>query len=186
MRQEEMGSGDPAPIPYANPLRGLFNGLVKQTFRETIGLSYPAIMEYLTNMLTDFAHCDNLYRLCDARGLPLREVAAMLIAADLGPGEGSEEQERAIHKHVGDFTLYWAGIFPEALRQMRTRSGVQLIDYVRQGKESYYIVSTFERGPFAEDALLFRRLAEHYELCLYGLGLVRREWERLGAISRPA
>jgi hypothetical protein len=175
-------SSDPAPLPEGHPLRELFHGLVVRTFHGTLGLPRQEISAYLANMLTEFAHMDTLHRVRDADGIRLKAVAAMLMEADVTLHANSFDQERAVHKHIGDFTLFWTGVYPEALRQMRAQGRADhLIDYVRQGKQSYYIVSTFQQGPYARDAALFRQLSDEFELCLYGLSLVRREWERLAA-----
>jgi hypothetical protein len=49
---------------------------------------------------------------------------------------------------------------------------------VKAGKESYAIVSSFDQFEYREEAPLFRRLSESFELCVYGLHLVRRDLER--------
>ena len=176
---------EPEPTPVGDSLRSLFHGLVTRTFRDTVGLTESGVNAYLGDMLARFAHRDNLYRVRSLQGRALEEVAEMLMEADPTAEGGSFDRERAVHRHIGDFTLFWAGLYPEALRRMREQGRADsLIDYVRQGKHSYYVVSTFRHGPFAEDAPLFQQLSEGFELCLYGLSLVRRDWERLSA-GRP-
>lgn len=182
---ENLSCAGPAPISEDHPLRRLFTNLVVRTFQDILGLPQQEISTYIANVLTEFAHEDNLYRVRDQQGARLKEVAAMLMEADMALNAPSFDHERAVHKHIGDFTLFWAGVYPEALRQRRAYGNVDhLIDYVRQGKQSYYIVSTFQYGRYAQDAVLFRQLSEEFELCLYGLSLVRREWERLSAAQR--
>ena len=177
---------DPASIPESHPLRTLFHSLVASAFHETLGLPQREISEYLTNVLTEFAHADNLYRLRDLEGRRLEEVTQMLMEADVRLNAASFEREREVHKHIGDFTLFWAGVYPEAVRRLRAQGRADhLIDYVRQGKQSYYIVSTFQHGRYAEDANLFRQLSDEFELCLYGLSLVRREWEQMERRAFP-
>ncbi|HZT41749.1 MAG TPA: hypothetical protein VFA07_06150 [Chthonomonadaceae bacterium] len=184
--QDNQSCTGPSPIPDDHPLRLLFQNLVTRTFRDTIGIPQREVIVYIANMLAEFAHSDNIYRIQNSQGTRLKEVAAMLMEADVALNAPSFDHERTVHKHIGDFTLFWAGVYPEALQTLRARhSADHLIDYVRQGKQSYYIVSTFRYGRFAEDAPLFRQLSDEFELCLYGLGLVRREWERLPAAQRP-
>ncbi len=178
---EANGAG-PAPIPEDHSLRRLYHSLVTKAFGDTRGQAQQEIVGYLSKLLADFAHCDNLYRVRDAQGARLTEVSAMLAEADITANATSFDQERAVHKHIGDFTLFWAGVYPEALRQLRAPAKADAwIDYVQQGKQSYYIVSTFAYGRYAGDAPLFRRLSEEFELCLHGLQRVRREWEQLAA-----
>ncbi len=171
---------DATRSPEPHPLRDLFQELVCDAFHQTIGLAQPSVSIYLADLLTEFAHMDNLYQMGSLKSGQLREVVETLNKIWDEPPLDRPGQERALHKHIGDFTLFWAGIYPEALRKMRSQGRADhLIDYVRQGKQSYYIVSTFQQGRFAEDAGLFRHLSDQFELCLFGLSLVRREWERM-------
>lgn len=175
----------PTPVPRDHPLRSMFADLVERAFQGTLGLRQEDISLYLANLLTEFAHCDNLYRIRNAVGQRLTRVADMLMEADMSLNATSFDHERLVHKHIGDFTLFWAGVYPEALTAQRSRQTIDhLIDYVRQGKQSYYIVSTFEHGRYASDARLFRQLSEEFDLCRYGLSLVRREWERIAVQRR--
>ena len=49
----------------------------------------------------------------------------------------------------------------------------------RSGKRSYRIVAEFVSGPHEGRAPLFRKLSENFELCVYGLGYVRSDLDRL-------
>jgi hypothetical protein len=159
-----------------HPLRRLFAGLTEQTFIHTLGLADPRLTDYLSGLLSRFIHVDAIYRLRSTGGKRLEEVAEMMLEAEALP-EGRTRRE--FHRHIGDFTLFWTGVYPEALRRLRSRLSVdQFIDYCEQGKRSYYIASTFEDDPYREEAPVLRRLSEEFELCAYGLSQVRREWER--------
>ena len=160
-----------------HPLRRLFAGLTEQTFMETLGMGDPQIVDYLSMLLSRFVHMHDVNRLRNAAGRRLEEVADMVIEAEGLPPEGRTRRE--VHRHIGDFTLFWAGVYPEALRRLRSAlSKDHFIDYCEQGKRSYYIASTYEDDPYREEAPVLRRLSEHFELCAYGLGQVRREWEK--------
>jgi len=155
----------------------LFSGLTEQTFMHTFGVAAPRLTDYLSGLLSRFIHVDALYRLHNAQGRRLEEVADMMIEAEALPPEGRTRRE--VHRHIGDFTLFWTGVYPEALRRLRSAlSKDQFIDYCEQGKRSYYIASTFEEDPYREEAPVLRRLSEEFELCAYGLNQIRREWER--------
>lgn len=170
----------PAPVPEHHPLRQLFRNLVYQVFVINLGIYEPGIPEYLANLLTDFVHIDNIFRIRNLRGKPIEEVAEMLMEADIRLNARSFNREREVHKHIGDFTLFWTGVYPEALRYFRapTRKD-HLIDYVDQGKKSYHIASLFDYDPYKEEARILRQLSQGFELCMYGLNMVRREWEKL-------
>ena len=88
--------------------------------------------------------------------------------------------KREIHRHIGDFTLFWVGLYPEALSRLKTADCKDhLIDYCEQGKRSYLIASTFAEKPYEEEAPVLRRLSEDFELCTFGLNRVRLEWDNL-------
>jgi hypothetical protein len=159
-----------------HPLRRLFAGLTEHTFLETLGLADPHLTDYLSLLLSRFIHLDAIYRLRNTAGRRLEEVAEMVIEAEGMPPQGRTRRE--VHRHIGDFTLFWTGVYPEALKRMRSvESRDHFIDYCAQGKRSYYIASTFEEE-YPEEAPVLRRLSEDFELCAYGLNQVRREWER--------
>lgn len=93
-----------------HPLRRLFAGLTEQTFINTFGLADPQLTDYLSNMLSRFIHVDALHRLHSVKGKRLEEVAEMMIEAEELP-EGRTRRE--VHRHIGDFALFWTGVFPE-------------------------------------------------------------------------
>ena len=184
MMEENSAFPAPEPAPATHPLRTLFQQIVADSFHHTLGLPHPSVSVYLGDLLTAFAHADAIEQVRDARGDQLRSVVEMLTETNAPESISDVDRERRIHKHIGDFTLFWGGIYPDALRRLREQGRADhLIDYARQGKRSYHIVSTYRQGRYAEDAELFSLLSENFELCLYGMGLARREWERL-AVKR--
>jgi hypothetical protein len=173
--------------PPDHPLRRLFAGLTEQTFLQSLGLADPPLTDYLSELLSRFIHMDAVYRLRAAAGRRLEEVADMMLQAEAAPPQGRTRRE--VHRHIGDFTLFWTGVYPEALNRLRSRVAKdQFVDYCAQGKRSYYIASTFDDAPYRQEAPVLRRLSEGFELCAYGLSQVRREWERHapGAAPPPA
>ena len=167
-----------------HPLRKLFSGLTEQTFMATLGVADPPLTDYLSELLSRFIAMDNVYRLRDLTGRRLEEVVDMVIEAEAMPPEGRTRRE--VHRHIGDFTLFWTGVYPEMLRKLRSAlTRDQFVDYCEQGKRSYYIASTFEDDPYRDEAPVLRRLSEEFELCAYGLNQVRREWERHQGYTNP-
>src|SRR5438094_10678369 len=166
-----------AQIQPEHPLRRLFAGLAEHTFLQRLGIGDPQLIEYLSLLLSRFIHMDAIYRLANSRGRRLEEVADMLLEAEALPPEGRTRRE--VYRHIGDFTLFWTGVYPEALSRLRSALRKDsFIDYCEQGKRSYYIASTFEEDPYQEQAPVLRRLSQEFELCAYGLTQVRHEWER--------
>ena len=168
-----------APNTPRSLLRRYFAGLTEHTFLATLGLGDPALIDYLSEMLCRFTHIDVLYRLRGADGQRLEEVADMLLAAEGLPPEGRTRRE--IHRHVGDFTLFWTGLYPDILKRIQARTQRDFfVDYCAQGKRSYWIASGFGDEPYQNEAPVLRRLSEDFELCAYGLNRVRTE------LNRPA
>ncbi len=162
-----------------HPIRRLFAGLTEHTFQAMLGVADPLLVDYLSGLLSRFIHQDEILRLRDARGRRLEEVADMMLEAEAMPPEGRTRRE--VYRHIGDFTLFWTGVYPEALRRMQSiLCKDHFIDYCEQGKRSYYIASTFESDPYQEEAPVLRRLSQEFELCAFGLSQVRHEWERFG------
>jgi len=169
-----------ARIPNEHPLNEMFHALVERAFATSLRLNDREVIRYLGDLLLSFAHISNVYRLQDINGRPLEEVGDMLYYADLRLGANSFYQEREVHKHIGDYALFWTGVYPEAVPKLRASLRKDhLIDYVKQGKESYYIVSLFDIGEWREEAPLYRKLSDHFEVCMHGLYAVRQQWEAL-------
>jgi hypothetical protein len=165
------------PVRADHPLRRLFAGYTEQTFLTRLGVGDPRLVDYLSELLSRFVHLDAVYRLRNAQGRRLEEVAEMVIEAEGLPPEGRTRRE--VHRHIGDFTLFWTGVYPEMIDRLRSvLSRDHFIDYCEQGKRSYYIASTFEDDAYRDEVPVLRRLSEDFELCAYGLNQVRREWER--------
>ena len=53
------------------------------------------------------------------------------------------------------------------------------VDWIKAGKESYYIVSKFEHFEYAKVAPLFANLSQNFEQCVYGLNLVKNELQEM-------
>jgi hypothetical protein len=159
-----------------HPIRRLFSGLTEQTFISTFGLADPALTDYLSELLSRFIHIDAVFHVRNTMGKRLEDVAAMMLEAEALPPEGRTRRE--LHRHIGDFTLFWTGVFPEALRRLQS-SRDQFLDYCAQGKRSYYIASMYDDDDRSrEEAPVLRRLSVEFELCAYGLNQVRKEWEK--------
>lgn len=165
-----------------HPLRHFFAEMVGRRFESDVRLPDPRLAAYVSALLVEFTHVDNLYRVRDARGRRLEDVGEMLLESNPLLEASSFDREREVRKHVGDYVLFVAGLFPESLngrqrfRQMRLDV---FVDYMRAGKESYKVVSAFDQFEYRDEAPLFRRLADNFELCVFGLNLVKEDLEKL-------
>ena len=164
-----------------NPLQQLFFELIGRNYGE-VGVRSPEVQGYVATMLTEFCDLDNLYKIHDASGRPLADVGEMLLESDpvYGPA-ASFDRERQVRKHIGDYSLFFTGMFPESLNSSRLRRSrmESLVDFVKAGKESYYIVSKFEHFEYKKVAPLFARLSEEFEKCVYGLNMVKNDLQEM-------
>lgn len=152
-----------------------FSGLAEYTFEARLGLADPPLVDYIALLLTRFVHSDTIFQVRNPAGRRLEEVAEMLVEADARIGD----PRREVHRHIGDFTLFWTGVYPEALRRLKDASRLDyFVDYCEQGKRAYHIASTIKSPDKADENEVLERLSHDFELCAYGLSEVRREWER--------
>ena len=159
-------------IPETHPLHRLFRGLTESTFLSELGIGDPRLVGYVADLLARFVPSPNLWKVRDAQGRTLTGVAEMIAEAE---SSSDAERRRECHRHVGDFTLFWTGVYPEALNRLQARSSADcLVDFQAQGKRSYYLASTLGDT----EAPVLRRLSDEFELCAFGLSRVRKEWER--------
>jgi len=164
-------------------LRRLFTALVEQTFQTDLGVADPSLTDYLAELLCRFVRSEAITRPRNPAGQRLDGVAAMLAEA----AHRQSGPRRELYRHIGDVTLFWSGVYPEALPKLRKPDRPDhLLDYCEQGKRSYYIASTYDDGPYAKEAPVLRRLSDEFELCSLGLNRVRREWEQLAEPSRSS
>ncbi len=156
-------------------IQRFFNGLAEYAFESRLGIADPPLVEYLADMLTRFVHSDAVFAIRNLTGRRVDEVVDMLAEAQCRVGTA----RRDIHRQIGDFTLFWTGVFPEALLRMRnTDRKDYLIDYCAQGKRAYRIASTIPTADDQTENEVLERLSHEFDVCVRGLGEVRREWER--------
>ncbi len=156
-------------------LQRFFAGLAEYTFQTRLGVADPPLVGYLAELLSRFVRLDAIYAVRDLAGRRLEEIAQMLVEAEQRIGD----PKREIHRHIGDFALFWTGVYPEALDKLRSAHRQDhFLDYCTQGKRAYYIASTLRTEQNADECAVLERLSHEFELCVYGLSEVRREWER--------
>ena len=157
-----------------SPIHRYFAGLAENTFQAQLGIVDPPLIDYVSDLLTRFVRSDVVHRIRSVSGRPLMTVTEMAAEATQRLGDARRE----LHRHIGDFTLFWAGVYPEALRKDRDDLEAQFESYCSHGKRSYLIASTIvSDDDSAIPGEVLERLSERFELCTYGLREVRREWE---------
>ena len=165
------------PVSEDHPLRRLFKGLVDNVFCAEVGICDPAITNYIADLLMAFVHTDQIYRLRSGDGRLLDNLLDMVAQVTDTDGLSADDALR-IHRHIGDFALFWSGLYPEMLQLHPGLAGKDhLLDYVAQGKRSYAIAGELANEDNEPSPRLFNRLSAEFEFCCQGLGLVRHSWE---------
>ncbi|MBA5867821.1 MAG: hypothetical protein GDA67_14100 [Nitrospira sp. CR1.3] len=170
-------------VPPRHPLRQLFGALTEKSFTEHLGWPDQNVTTYVSNLLVDFTRTDQLYKIRTQQGKSADTVVDLLYESEVLLEAQSLDRERDVHQHIGDFTLFMAGLFPEYLRRLKSAGMIYhqdfLVDYVKTGKRSYGIVAQMAESPGPEETPLFRKLSDNFELCVTGLGFVRSDLDRL-------
>jgi len=164
-------------IDSGHPLRRLF----RRALDFGLGFNPPEridIANYLEEqILCEFIHVDNLYKIKDAAGKNPEDIADMLKEGDVLLNAQSFSREFQVHKHIGDYTLFMLGMFPEALSRKKGKEfilGKIVIPeaslsecYMLQGQRSYRIASEFS------DRELFLELSTNFLLYQNVLDIVK-------------
>jgi hypothetical protein len=150
------------PVDPGHPLYGLFTELVGESLAERHLPADPGVDAYLVDLLVRFLHSDQVFAV-QREGRPVLSVIELTAEADVRLNAASFERERQVHRHIGDTILFWGSLYPDFLRRLKLGEGFDVVcDYSSQGRESYYIVSTFDYPPFGEEAPTFKRLSEGF------------------------
>jgi hypothetical protein len=165
-------------VSESHPLQQMFVEMVGRHYAEQIGIRDPQIVAYVAHLLAEFCDAEQLFKIRDAAGRNLSDVGGMLMESDpvFGPAP-SFDRERQVRKHIGDYTLFFTGMFPESVNHFRLRRDrtENFVDWIKAGKESYYIVSKFDVFEYTKVAPLFASLSRNFEQCVYGLNMVKNE-----------
>jgi hypothetical protein len=126
-------------------------------------------------LLIRFTKTDALHRIRQLNGRRATEVVTMMTEAQHRIGVAKRE----VHRHIGDFTLFWTGLYPESLRGLQTSDkSDQFVSYCNEGKKAYEIAAEIGEDERSEVSnSLLHRLSEQFEMCAYGLREIRRQWE---------
>lgn len=153
-------------------LRRFFFECARKSFYE-LGLNDRAVIDYIANMLTTFAHADQLYQLRAPSGRRLESVVEMLstYTASSPALRPNVIREREIRKYVGDYTLFMSGLF----RTFIEKRGF-LDYYVQEGRRSYWKVSELDLALYHTGFLLFQELSKNFEYYSGALDYMRKAY----------
>ena len=166
--------GNQPHSPNRSTVERFFSGLSECIFQSKLGVADVQLVDYLSDMLLRFVRVDAIHKVRRPNGRPATEVFQMLCEAEKRMGLARRE----VHRHIGDFTLFWSGMYPESLRKIQSHQSPDgFLDYCRQGKRAYAIAAEIEGGEDRPSSDVLHQLSDQFEMCAYGLREVRREWE---------
>lgn len=161
-------------------LQGTFEQALFDALHRQIGLPQRTDVDgYLVSMMTGFMREESLFALRDPLGKPLTRVCDMLEYGDVRLRATSFEQERTVHRHIGNLLLFCSGFFPEFLPKLgvepagRIQSSESWLDATRRGSESYRLASQFDYDPYGIEAKVLKTLSEQFADYQYGFSLMR-------------
>lgn len=163
-------------MPDVDPpaIERFFRGLAEYVFQSRLGVADVELIDYIGDMLLRFIRVDSMYPVRRANGRPALEVFEMICEAEKRIGLARRE----VHRHIGDFTLFWSGMYPESVQKMKSSQRLDgFLSYCDQGKRAYRIASEIDGGSDRPPCEVLSRLSDQFEMCAYGLREVRREWE---------
>ena len=150
-----------------------FRGLTEYAFHARLGVVDPLLVDYVAVLLVRFLRNERLAVLPGA-GEDSADVAHLLLAAKR---HADAAEARAEYRHIGDVTLFWSGLYPEALtRYHKPGHDDGLVGYREAGRRAYWLAAALEPADATDERTLFELLAHEYDLCVEGLAEVRRAW----------
>lgn len=157
-----------------------------------LGVGDRAVVTYVAEVLTNFAQTDRLYRLDTPRVRQLDSVAETLadqpvLQTDAGAGQDTSQdtstglwRERAVRKHLGDYTLFMSGLFRAYVEKLDA-----LDSYMRHGRQAYQQVSDLDVRLYQTGFLLFEELAKNFEYYSGALDYMRKAHFAAGPGENP-
>jgi hypothetical protein len=141
------------------------------------------------DLLTRFLHVDQLYRLRDSWGRRLADVAEMLMSGEVS-GVSQELHALAVQRHIGDYTLFITGLFPESLERIRRdwrrkdsvmmQLGELVVPfrdpgeyYEEAGRRAYGQAAEIGREVGVKESELFEKLSQFFRPYARVMNLVR-------------
>jgi hypothetical protein len=132
---------------------------------------------YLTDLLTRFARTEALAAVDVLPGRRLPTVVdALLEIQRVWEWEGARfdpGKERAVRRHIGDYTLFMTGLFREHVERLA------VVDYYEaEGRRAYHFLAELGRAEGEPDASLFERLGSGFERYAGALTYIRKVYFR--------
>ena len=145
-------------------LHETFTGAVENVFHTELGIADQIPINYVTRILLKFTHTSDLY-IFSKNGHPITELIDII---NFYSNNNIEDPNKIdFHIYLGDFSLYFAGMFPEAINKSF---------HISAGKFSYDFV---QKRKTNEEKMIYENLAKDFEAYVYGLNIVSHEFYKI-------
>jgi hypothetical protein len=147
--------GDGAPLSISPQL--YFYVLLRHVLKET-GLNDRAVSDYLASLLERFSQTARMRSPADGHGNPVQYVSDMLIALRTA----SPSQSFLIRAHVGNYSLFITGMFPETVQSRSQRGAPDVSFYEDVGRQNFRAVARHELARSCSLTGIFESLADQF------------------------
>lgn len=158
--------------------RFYFYILVRQVFRRS-GIDDRAVADYVAEVLTEFARAERARCVVPGGPTPLDYFFEMLAALQTADARTSF----FIRAHIGNYSLFLSGVFPERIRFRAEARGFPSVKYYDAlGRTHYRAASDHRLAQRYEVAGIFQTLADRFETTRLALNDMA---DRLFSIGDP-
>ncbi|MGV3531515.1 MAG: hypothetical protein ACO1QR_04040 [Chthoniobacteraceae bacterium] len=144
-----------APLSISPQL--YFYILIRHVLKAT-GLNDRGVSDYVASLLERFSQTARMRSPADGRSTPIQYVSDMLIALR----NASPQQSFLIRAHIGNYSLFIAGIFHETVQSRYSRGGPDLGFYEGVGSANYKSVASHQLARSCELSAIYDLLAESF------------------------
>ncbi|MCH1496323.1 MAG: hypothetical protein L7U72_13955 [Rubripirellula sp.] len=161
-------------------LSRFLTGINESVFLTKMGIANIELVNYLTGLLIQFIRTDAIPV---PSGQAHYSAIKLLHLMDEAEKSGSRRR-RNLYQAIGDYTLFYAGVYPESVEKPKQRhTSGWLRNLTQHGKYCYALASKITPEGEQPSKQVLQCLSHQYELCTYGLRETRREWEQ--SCSKP-
>jgi len=139
--------------------RFYFYVLVRNVFRRS-GIEDRIVADYVAEVLAEFARAEQARCVVPGEASPLDYFFEMLAALQ----KADERTSFYIRAHIGNYSLFLSGVFPERIRMRAERRGFPSVKYYDAlGRTHYRVASDHRLAQRYELAEIFNTLSERFE-----------------------
>jgi hypothetical protein len=131
--------------------------LIRHVLKKT-DLNDRALSDYVASLLETYSQTARMRSPADGQTGPIQYVSDMLLALR----NASPSQSFLIRAHVGDYSLFFAGIFHETIEKRSQRGGPDLGFYEELGRTNYKAIAGHRVAKSACLASVYGQLADGF------------------------